>query len=302
MPSSVEIRPFRRSDREQLTALVNLHVEAVVPGCAVSVNALMSQLEREPGEAIVDPWVIERRTLVAVERDAIVAGAHLLRYADDDRVSESYRDNGEIRWLVLRHDAAAAGDALVAACFVVLDEWDAKRQWADGSLPAPFVYGIPASWPHVRALLRRSGFVHDGHVEILQVARLDDLPSGGEPPLAGLELRRGVGGCGTRFSAELAGESVGMIEVQSDLTGGGSLVRFAGWADIGNLNVREELRRRGIATWLLAEAADWLRLGGVTRLVSYAWPEETDGLAFYAANGFRELVRTERGWSRQRRP
>jgi hypothetical protein len=77
------IRPFRRSDREQLTALVNAHVAAVIPGVTVSVNALLNQLEREPDEAIVDPWVIERRTLVAVEHDAIVGGAHLLRYGDD---------------------------------------------------------------------------------------------------------------------------------------------------------------------------------------------------------------------------
>ena len=28
----IEIRPFRRSDRDQLTDLVNMHVEAVLPG------------------------------------------------------------------------------------------------------------------------------------------------------------------------------------------------------------------------------------------------------------------------------
>jgi hypothetical protein len=73
---SIQIRPFRRSDRDQLTALVNAHAGAVVPGLSVSVNVLMSQLEREPDELIVDPWVVERRTLVAVERDAVVGAAH----------------------------------------------------------------------------------------------------------------------------------------------------------------------------------------------------------------------------------
>ena len=86
---SIEIRPFRRRDRDQLTALVNLHVQAVVPAIGVSVNALMSQLEREPDEALVDPWVVERKTLVALERDAIVAGAHLLRYRDDESATSS---------------------------------------------------------------------------------------------------------------------------------------------------------------------------------------------------------------------
>src|ERR1700678_1712557 len=98
--SSIEVRPFRRSDREQLTRLVNAHVAAVVPGVSVSVNGVMSQLEREPGEFIVDPWVTERATLVAEQRGRIVAAAHLLRYANEERVSESYRDAGEIRWLL----------------------------------------------------------------------------------------------------------------------------------------------------------------------------------------------------------
>ena len=81
--SSIEVRPFRRGDREQLTALLNAHAAAVVPGVSVSVNAVMSQLERDPGEFKVDPWVIERATLVADQRERIVAAAHLLRYAAD---------------------------------------------------------------------------------------------------------------------------------------------------------------------------------------------------------------------------
>ena len=48
--SSTLIRPFVRGDREQVTALVNAHIAAVVPGVSVSVQALMSGLEREPGE------------------------------------------------------------------------------------------------------------------------------------------------------------------------------------------------------------------------------------------------------------
>jgi hypothetical protein len=78
--SEVQVRSFRRADREQLTALVNAHVQAVVPGVSVSVNTVMSQLERDPGEFIVDPWVAERATLVAEQRHRVVAAAHLLRY------------------------------------------------------------------------------------------------------------------------------------------------------------------------------------------------------------------------------
>ena len=168
---SIEVRAFQRGDREQVTALVNAHIQAVVPGVSVSVNAVMSQLEREPGEYVVDPWVAERATLVAVERDRIVAAAHLLRYAEDDRVGESYRGAGEIRWLVCWTTNADAGQ----------DE------------------------PH---------------------------------------------------------------------------------------------RRKGVATWLVGSAGEWLRLGGVARLISYADPGDERSLAFHAHVGFRELTRTERGWVR----
>ena len=40
--SQVRVRPFRRADREQLTALVNAHVQAVVPGISVSVNTVLA--------------------------------------------------------------------------------------------------------------------------------------------------------------------------------------------------------------------------------------------------------------------
>ena len=83
--SSIVVRPFRRSDRDQLTQLVNTHAGAVVPGMSVSVSTVLAALERQPGEFIEDPWVSERMTLVAEQRDRIAAAAHLLRYFPDER-------------------------------------------------------------------------------------------------------------------------------------------------------------------------------------------------------------------------
>ena len=94
------IRPFRRGDRDQVAALVNAHAQAVVPGVSVSVNAVLGQLEREPGEFLVDPWVVERTTLVAEQRGRISAAAHLLRYGTSADVGPDLRDTGEIRWLL----------------------------------------------------------------------------------------------------------------------------------------------------------------------------------------------------------
>jgi hypothetical protein len=87
--SLIEVRPFRRSDREQLTQLVNAHAAAVVPGMSASVSAVLSALERQPGEFIEDRWVSERVTLVAGQQDRIAAAAHLLRYFPDERAGTS---------------------------------------------------------------------------------------------------------------------------------------------------------------------------------------------------------------------
>ena len=86
--SSIEVRPFHGRDRQQLTDLVNSHAQAVVPGLGISVSALLSELERQPGEFIVDPWVSERATLVAGQNGRVSAAAHLLRYYPDERAGQ----------------------------------------------------------------------------------------------------------------------------------------------------------------------------------------------------------------------
>ena len=301
---SVEVRPFRRDDREQVTALVNAHVQAVVPGVSVSVNAVLSQLERDPGEFIVDPWVGERATLVAEQRGRVVAAAHLLRYASSDHVGESYRDAGEIRWLVFWPeapywpDSEEAAAALTAACLRAFERWGVARQYADGTLPAPGVFGVPDQWPHVRAMYERGGFVQEGHVEIVYIAEVESLVRPAGQPFDGMGLRRSVGTNGTRLTAVRGDEMLGYIEVET-LEDAVRLPRQGGWADVGNLLVLEPYRRRGLATWLAGQGAEWLRLARVERLLAYAWPEQEDCTAVLESVGFRELTRTRRGWVRR---
>jgi GNAT superfamily N-acetyltransferase len=313
--SPIEVRPFRRSDRDQLTQLVNAHAAAVVPGMSVSVSTVMSALERQPGEFIEDPWVSERVTLVADQRDRISAAAHLLRYFSDERAGPSARDVGDVHWLLFWPeapagnpcwpDAAQAAEALMAACIRQLEGWGVTRQQAGGELPVRGVYGVPEQWPHIHALYRRAGFAHTGHIEIVYLARVDDLPRPAEIPVEGLSVRRTAGMNGTRLSAMLGADVIGYIEVET-FDEGERLPRHGGWADIGNLRVTEPYRRRGVASWLLGQAADWLRLADVDRLLDYAWLEGTDPggqdyadyRAFLPAVGFRELTRTKRGWTR----
>jgi GNAT superfamily N-acetyltransferase len=313
MPA-IEVRPFRRSDREQLTQLVNTHVEAVVPGMGVSVSAVLSSLERQPGEFITDPWVSERLTLVAEQRDRIAAAAHMLRYFADERAGKAARDVGAIEWFLFWPvapvgnpcwpDAAEAATALMAACIGQLEQWGVTRQEASGDLPTRGVYGVPHQWPHIRALYERAGFSHTGHTEVVYLARIADLPTV-QAPIAGLSVSRSVGMNGTRLSAVLGDDVIGYIEVET-LEEGERLPRRGGWADVGNLCVAGQYRRRGVARWLLGQAADWLRLAGVERLLDYAWldgrdpggQDYADSRAFLAASGFLELTRTRRGWTR----
>ena len=316
--SSVEVRQFRRSDRDQLTQLVNAHAAAVVPGMSVSVSTVLSSLERRPGEFIEDPWVSERVTLVAGQQDRVAAAAHLLRHFSDDRAGEAARGVGEIHWLLFWPEAPAgnpcwpgateAAETLMAACIRQLEKWGVTRQHAGGELPVPGVYGVPEQWPHIRAIYRRAGFAHTGHTEVVYLAKVDDLPRPAEIPITGLSVRRSVGMNGTRLSAVLGEDVIGYIEVET-FEEGERLARHDEWADIGNLHVTERYQRRGVASWLLGQAAAWLRMAHVDRLLNYAWLEGTDpgGVdyagyrAFLPAVGFQELTRTKRGWNRARR-
>jgi GNAT superfamily N-acetyltransferase len=68
---------------------------------------------------------------------------------------------------------------------------------------------------------------------------------------------------------------IGYVEVET-LDEGERLARRGGWADVGALHVTGRYRRRGVATWLLGQAADWLQLAQAERLLDYAWLDGTD--------------------------
>ena len=294
------IRTFMRPDRDQLTELVNVHIAAVVPGWALPVSALLAQFEREPAQYVVDPWVVDRTTLVAIERDRVVAGAHLKRYAADARVSPDYYGAGEVAWFVAwphKHEAALT---LAHACTATLDEWEVRRQWADGALPTPATYGIPAAWPHVRAVLEAAGFSDDeGRTEVLLAGDLGTVGGPDEPPVEGLTVRREVDNLAVRFSAVLDRGVVGYVNVHDDLTRGGTLSCLQGWAQLHEQFVAPAYRRRAVGTWLVRHAVSWLRLGGATRILA-TWAEEVDAgsLAFLQQFGWDEIGRTRRGWRR----
>jgi hypothetical protein len=292
---SVIIRDFRRDDREQLTSLVNLHVSSVLPGVALSTNVVLAQLEREPQETIVDPWVAERRCLVGIADEALVAAALLLRYADDQSVGASYRRAAEIRWLLFESTNREAGRDLLDASLEVVGRWQPSHVYADGSLPAPACYGIPDSWPHVRALLVDGGFEGPARTELVLVAPLDRLTGA---HIDGAQVKRSVGDLGARLELVRNGASLGFIEVGEISQALARSTSLLSWTDVGNLSVARPETLGELMPALLSAAADWLLLGGVDRLIDY-YADDVDPpeyLAVLERCGFTRLSTNERGW------
>lgn len=154
--ASIEL--FQAQHLFQVRVLLDLHLSALAPGWSLTEAYVASKLQRDPGEAIVDPWVTERKTFCALERQSVVAAVHLLRYGNGPEVSQSYRDAGEINWLVGLPNAAEATGALLAAAHEQLQAWGVASIWAEmGSLAGPFT-GVPDVWPHLATALTDAGF------------------------------------------------------------------------------------------------------------------------------------------------
>ncbi|MEU5401545.1 N-acetyltransferase [Streptomyces sp. NPDC005963] len=301
MPASLQVRPFHREDRDQLTTLVNMHAAAVIPGAVASVNTVLSSLERCPEEIVTDPWITERTTLVVEHSGRIVAAAHLLRYGSAPDVGEDYRGTGHLGWFLHHPDADGepgaeqVADLLMAACLARFNRWGVRSRHADGRLPVPGVYGVPDQWPHVRSALERAGFVHSGRTEVLFLARVVDLPAPGPAPLLGLTVRRTLGSWGTRIGAVLDAEEIAFIELDTTLDRPERHARSTGMADVCDLELPDDPHPE-LLPWLLGQARHWLTLGGTDRLLAYATPDEETEIEGLLRHGFGELTRTARGW------
>ncbi len=299
-----QVRPFRRADGDQITKLVAVHAGAVMPGAAASVEAVQNQFEREPEQFVVGSWIGDRQCIVAQQDDTIVAAALLVRYRADADVGASYRNAGEVRWLLFWpmapagnpycNDGHAAAQGVLDTCLAQLQHWRVSRQYADGTLPVPGLYGVPDQWPHIADLYAANGFVPAlDCTHIIQLADLADLPEPGDPPLRGLSLNRQVGINGTRLVACLDQTPIGSIEIEILDRDANSRL-----ADIGSFEVVADYQGQNVGTWLLRHAASWLRLGHVDRLLHRADIGDTIRLAYVEHNGFREITRTRRGWER----
>lgn len=296
------IEHYRPEHLPQVQALVNVHMGALVPGWALPEAAIASRLERNPGEYVVDPWVTARATLCAIERQRVVAAAHLLRYGGGAEVGANHRNVGELAWLVAWPEASDATAVVLAAAHEQLARWGVAEGWAlETCLPEGPFAGVPDTWPHIMAALTAAGYrpgPQAAREEALYAGQLDQIPSPGAPPIEGLSIRRSTGRFGARFTASIGEQALGDCDCIADLTDGGGLPALRGWGELSELEVREPWRDRGIGAWLAGHAAAWLRLGGCSRIVlSVAAEDEAAGAGrFYQRLGWSPLVRFQRGW------
>jgi GNAT superfamily N-acetyltransferase len=291
-----------------VASLANRHIAAVLPGGAVPVAALLSQMERDTAEATIEPWVVDRHTLVGTEADRVVAAAHLKRYGADERTPQDYRDAAAIDWVICDPEHLQLGAALLEEAVQHLRPWDARVFYADGNLPCLGVYGIPDNWPHVQHLLAGAGFSDEhGQVEVVFAGELARVAPPGGPPLPGVEVRRVVGPSGTAFEGLLDHQPVGVFEVEDSY--GTANAQLARWADEANHWVAPAYRGRGVGSWLFRHGCAWLRLGGKECLLAYAVERSgpghepgtlsaADWERYYSRHGLSRLARTRRGWTR----
>ena len=298
----MRVRPYEQVDLSALLDLVNLHLAAVVPGWALTETFLAGHLQRNAGEYVTDPWVLERTTLCVLEGHRMLAAAHLLRYGEGPEVGEGLRGVGEISWLVSLPDREDAAAGVLSGARERLAAWGVGRRQAYGAgLPKMPLLGIPDAWPHVASALGAAGYrpIHKEHRGALYGGRLDGVPPPAGPPVSGMALRRAAGRFGTRFSASLGGEELGSCECVTDLGCGGTLPALRGWAELSEVQVAEGRRDRGVGSWLVATAAEWLRLCRRDRVVLVV--DEDDGAGagrFYRRFGWDVLAREVRSWPR----
>ncbi len=299
-----EVQRLNDEHLPQVQALVNAHLGAVVPGWALPAAFIAERLRSDPGQFVIGPWVVERASFCGVDGGRVTAVAHVLRYGDGPEVGPYYRGAADIAWFLAWPEAREAGRLVLAACQGQMASWRATVAYAwDTGLPVPVCVGVPDAWPHVAEALREAGYApNPERDEVVFGGTLEQVPSPGGPPVAGVELRRVAKDTATAFIASLDGAQIGYCGCVPDLALGGELPALAGWGELSDVLVEGDYRNRGIGGWLVRHAVVWLRLAGCDRIVlSVAAGDEAAGAGrFYRRFGWDALVRQEGGWARGR--
>lgn len=294
------IEPYQTAHLPYLKSLINNHFGAVVPGWSLSSEYIERFLYRNPGQGMIDPWVIERKTLCVVERQRLIAAAHLLRYGTDENMSQDYKNAGDIAWLLAWPDRGDAAKDLLKACHDQMHDWGVREVmiW-DSCLPFPAIAGIPHVWPHLLRLFNEGGYeVVPERAEAIYGGRLDAIPLPGEPPAMGITVERVFHNLGTAFVASVNGQHLGHCICIADLGRGDDRPALQMWAELSDMFVEEEWRSRGVGTWLVRHAVEWMRLAGCERIIFSVLPEDEKRGAgrFYQRFGWQPLTHIHTAW------
>ena len=255
-----------------LHSLMNWHMAAVIAGWELSPAYIEQQLQSNPEQPVLDPWVIERATLCVMDQGSVVAAAHLLRYGSGPEVGEDYRGIGEIAWALHFPSNHAAGVTLLAEARQHIRAWGVRSPAASFNL-AGILFGVPSSWPHVRRALAEAGFRVQAGDYGREVIRHGPVPAeepGQLAPDLGLRVLSRTGAEGIRFGVLDGTKEVGYCEARPDLTRGGLVPALARWGEISDFEVAEPWRGRGIGTWLLGRVCAALTVAGRDRVVLIA--------------------------------
>jgi hypothetical protein len=137
------VQPYEARLLELLHDLVNLHLTATIPGWRVSTTTLADHLERDRGEYVVDPWVVDRSTLCVVEGYRVAAAVQVLRFGDTPDVAPHYRASAEVGWFLFRSGSDDAARELLAAVHRHFDAWHARDPRGWGSPARAVAAGCP---------------------------------------------------------------------------------------------------------------------------------------------------------------
>jgi GNAT superfamily N-acetyltransferase len=298
----MQILPFDEANHLHLVQeILNQHLEAVVPGWGLSANAILRAGNTDLHQSVIGPWVIDRKTLCAVEQGRLVAVAHLLRYGSGEAVGEWYQNVGDVGWFVAWPDERDGAAALLTAAREQMVQWGVKSVFAwDSTLPLPLLGGVPDCWPHIREMLAQAGFepMHRRQ-EALFGGWLSQVVEHNQSPVPGVTLNRTMlSPFGVAFAAYQGSTLIGGCEVKADLTDGGDIPLLRGWAELSEMHVDEHWRNQGIGSWLVAHAVEWLRMAGCDRIaLSVMAEDEVRGAGrFYERFGWRALSRLDVGW------
>ena len=291
----LEIRNFDPDeDLEQLRDLFNGHIGVLVPGWSLPGEFIAARLKRNPDQYIVDPWVEYRRTVVGYKAGRLCAAAHILRYAQDSPGSGQWL----LDWFLFWPEHQDVGERLLERRCSELSSQGVKEILLNQDLFVPVISGIPSCFPHIREVVEQLGFSVDdsGSVEFIYgglVPEPLEMPS----PLNGLHLRRCMGDFGTRFVAVHNNKEIAECECVLDLSKGGDLPCMAGWAELTEVYTNEAWRNKGVGSWLVNHAVEWLRTGGYSRVMFCVAEEDHAAGAgrFYERFGWRQLFSVARG-------